>query len=254
MDAPSGFNPTHSVLPQPGGAVPIIHEMRGGGSVSGSSVSGSSVSGSSVSGSSVSGSSVSGSSVSGSSVTEDKIDLNAELAKTKDTTGVTSIINPDKKEISHDDYQKYIEEYDTLESYDSTFKTAFINQVKSTVCSKGTGDGVILSKNCWAVTKYIRDMISKNIELTNTIDSLLEQKKEKKKKIELEKVDALKAIDEAIKAAVDVIQSTDGAWANQKNILKDVQSGDETVKNAAKVLLKSMNKTIKKSMELLKIF
>ena len=42
---------------------------------------------------------------------------------------------------------------------DEPTKAAFLTQIKSGACGKGTGDLVILQKDCWAVVKVIRALI-----------------------------------------------------------------------------------------------
>lgn len=45
------------------------------------------------------------------------------------------------------------------EMIDAPTKAAFLEQIKSGKCAKGTGDLVILQKDCWAVVKVIRALI-----------------------------------------------------------------------------------------------
>lgn len=46
---------------------------------------------------------------------------------------------------------------------DAPTKAAFLTQIKSGACGKGTGDLVILQKDCWAVVKVIRALIQSSM-------------------------------------------------------------------------------------------
>jgi hypothetical protein len=46
-------------------------------------------------------------------------------------------------------------------------KTEFLIQLKSGKCSVGTGDMVVLKKDCWAVSMVIRELLKAGIQRTN---------------------------------------------------------------------------------------
>jgi hypothetical protein len=50
---------------------------------------------------------------------------------------------------------------------DEKVKTEFLTQLKSGKCSVGTGDMVVLKKDCWAVSMVIRELLKAGIQRTN---------------------------------------------------------------------------------------
>jgi hypothetical protein len=52
---------------------------------------------------------------------------------------------------------------------DEKVKAEFLKQLKSGKCSVGTGDMVILKKDCWAVSMVIRELLKAGIQRTNKL-------------------------------------------------------------------------------------
>jgi hypothetical protein len=50
---------------------------------------------------------------------------------------------------------------------DDTIKSEFLKQLKT--CKKNTGESIILKKDCWAVSRVIRELIHTGISSTNTV-------------------------------------------------------------------------------------
>jgi len=50
--------------------------------------------------------------------------------------------------------------------FDISFIRSFVDQLQSGQCSKGLGDTIILKKDCWAVSQFIRKLIQLDISTT----------------------------------------------------------------------------------------
>jgi hypothetical protein len=52
-------------------------------------------------------------------------------------------------------------------------KAAFLEQRRSKVCSKGTGDAIVMNNKCWAVVAVIRALLRHNIRSANSLPSVV---------------------------------------------------------------------------------
>jgi len=87
--------------------------------------------------------------------------------------------------------QNILKEYDGLDNFSGPFKKEFLKQLNNSICTKDTGDGIILSSNCWAIQQYIQSLIHSAIKKANsdsrTSNTKKEEKKEEKEEDEEEK-------------------------------------------------------------------
>jgi len=79
-----------------------------------------------------------------------------------------------------------LKEYSGLDAFPAPFKREFLNQLNNGICTKDTGDSIILSEKCWAIQQYIQSLIhsafkkANSVSRTSNITKKEEEKEEKK--------------------------------------------------------------------------
>jgi transcription elongation factor Elf1 len=73
--------------------------------------------------------------------------------------------------------QNILKEYDGLDNFSGPFKKEFLKQLNKSICTKDTGDGIILSSDCWAIQQYIQSLIHSAIKKANSSSKSLNTSK-----------------------------------------------------------------------------
>jgi ubiquitin C-terminal hydrolase len=143
MSAPDGFDPKVSMLPDPGAAAAPIHTMRGGArpGVNGAT---------------------------------SETGNNAASLNSNTRTHFDDDVNPEETHKILSDYQ--LGPGGILEDLISDdVKALFVQQIKSGLCTAGTGDSVIMHKDCSAVVQVLRELYRLKIQSDSQIPHQQEQ-------------------------------------------------------------------------------
>ena len=116
-------------------------------------------------------------------------DVNAQIHVMKGGGNTNKDEEPVEEHIEFSESeQNILKEYDGLDNFSGPFKKEFLKQLNKGICTKDTGDGIILSSDCWAIQQYIQSVIHSAIKKANSSSkSLNTNKKEKNEEKKQEK-------------------------------------------------------------------